>query len=93
MAEIEQNQYNQIENPGAYYPQDYSIQTINFLTASGQRFDMKKILLEMSYYEDIYSFCVSGYITLVDAQGFVELLELTGNEFIEINFKIIFLII
>lgn len=87
MAEIEQNQYNQVENPGAYYPQDYSIQTINFLTASGQRFDMKKILLEMSYYEDIYSFCVSGYITVVDAQGFVELLELTGNEFIEINFS------
>jgi hypothetical protein len=87
MAEIEQNQYNQVENPGAYYPQDYSLQTINFLTASGQRFDMKKILLEMSYYEDIYSFCVSGYITVIDAQGFVELLELTGNEFVEINFS------
>lgn len=87
MAEIEQNQYNQVENPGAYFPQDYSLKTLNFLTASGQRFELKKILLEMSYYEDIYSFSVSGYITVVDAQGFVELLQLTGNEYIEVNFS------
>jgi hypothetical protein len=87
MAEIEQRTYTQVENPGAYYPQDYSLQTLNFLTGSGQRFEMKKLLLEMSYYEDIYSFSVSGYVTIIDAQGFVELLELTGNEFIEINFS------
>lgn len=87
MSEIEQNQYNQVENPGAYYPQDYSLQTLNLLTASGQRFELKKLMLEMSYYEDIYSFCASGYITVVDAQGFIELLQLTGNEFIEVNFS------
>ena len=86
MAEIDQKTYTQIENPGAYYPQDYSLETLNFLTGSGQRFEMKKLLLELSYYEDIYSFSVSGYVTIIDAQGFVELLELTGNEFIEINF-------
>lgn len=86
MAEIEQQTYTQVENPGAYYPQDYSLKTLNFLTGSGQRFEMKKLLLELSYYEDIYSFAVSGYVTIIDAQGFIELLELTGNEFIEINF-------
>lgn len=86
MAEIDQNTYNEVENPGAYYPQDYSLETLNFLTGSGQRFEMKKLLLELSYYEDIYSFSVSGYVTIIDAQGFVELLELTGNEFIEVNF-------
>jgi len=86
MAEIEQNTYTQVENPGAYYPQDYSLETLNFLTGSGQKFEIKKLLMELSYYEDIYSFAVSGYITIMDAQGFIELLELTGNEFIEINF-------
>jgi hypothetical protein len=40
----------------------------------------------MSYYEDIYTFVTSGYITIIDAQGFVELFQLTGNEFIEIEF-------
>lgn len=77
---------NIVESPGAYYPQDFSLKTLNFLTASGQRIELKKLLVEMSYYEDIYSFAVSGYITLVDAQGFVELMRITGNEFIEINF-------
>jgi hypothetical protein len=80
------NQDLNIESPGAYYPQDFSLKTLNFLTASGQRIEIKKLLVEMSYYEDIYSFVTSGYITLVDAQGFIELMRLTGNEFIEVNF-------
>jgi hypothetical protein len=75
-----------VESPGAYYPQDFSIQTLNLLTASGQRFELKRLLVELSYYEDIYSFVTSGYITLIDAQGFLELFQLSGNEFIEINF-------
>jgi hypothetical protein len=48
---------------------------------------MRKLLVELSYYEDLYSFVVSGYITLKDSQGFLESLHLTGNEFIEINFS------
>lgn len=75
-----------IESPGVYYPQDFSLKTLNFLTASGQRIEIKKLLIEMSYFEDIYSFSASGYITLMDAQGFIELMRLTGNEFIEVNF-------
>jgi hypothetical protein len=75
-----------VESPGVFYPQDFSLKTLNFLTASGQRIEIKKLLVEMSYYEDIYSFSASGYITLMDAQGFIELMRLTGNEFIEINF-------
>jgi hypothetical protein len=86
MADIEQQSFSLIENPGPAYPQDYSLETLNFLTASGQRFEMKKLLLELSYYEDIYSFCISGYVTIMDAQGFIEGLGLTGNEYVEINF-------
>lgn len=78
--------FNNVESPGAYYPQDYSLKTLNFLTANGNRIELKRLMLELSYYEDIYSFSVSGYITIVDAQGFIEMLQLTGNEYIEINF-------
>jgi hypothetical protein len=46
MAEIDQNTYTQVENPGAYYPQDNSLETLNFLTGSGQRFDIKKIFVD-----------------------------------------------
>jgi hypothetical protein len=84
---MEQKQTNNaIESPGVYYPQDYSVKTLNFLDSSGRKIDIKKIMIDMSYYEDIYTFAVSGYITVIDAQGFIELLQLTGSEFIEINF-------
>ena len=75
-----------VEASGAYSPQDYSLKTLNFLTASGKRIELKKIMMEFSYYEDIYTFAASGYVTLVDAQGFIELLQLTGNEYLEVNF-------
>lgn len=78
---------NLAEGGGAYYTQDFSLSTLNILTSSGQKFEMRKLLVELSYYEDLYSFVASGYITLKDSQGFLESLHLTGNEFIEINFS------
>jgi hypothetical protein len=84
---MEQNETSSVvESPGDYYPQDYYLKTLNFLTSNGQKIDLKKLLLDMSYYEDIYTFVVSGNITIIDAQGFIELLQLTGSEFIEIEF-------
>ena len=77
---------NIVESPGVYYPQDFYLKTLNFLTASGQRIELRQLLVELSYYEDIYSFAASGYITILDSQGFIELLQLTGNEFIQIDF-------
>jgi hypothetical protein len=77
---------NFAEGGGAYYTQDFTLKTLNILTAAGQRFEMKKLLVELSYYEDLYSFVISGYIILKDAQGFIESLQLTGNEFIEVSF-------
>jgi len=84
---MEQNQSTgAIESAGVYYPQDFTLKTLNFLDSSGQKIDFRKLMIDMSYYEDIYTFAVSGYITIIDAQGFIELLQLTGNEFIEIEF-------
>jgi hypothetical protein len=85
MAEFDQSSLN-VESPGAYYAQDYSLETLNFLISSGQRFELKRLMIDMSYYEDLYSFTASGYVTVTDSQGFLELFQLTGNEFIEVNF-------
>jgi len=81
MAEIPFSQ-----SPGAFYPQDFSLNTLSFLTVSGKRIDLKGLLVELSYYEDIYSFSASGSLTILDAQGFIESLQLTGNEYLEVNF-------
>ncbi len=86
MAEIEQPNSTPTENPGVFYTQDFSIDKLNFLTSSGQSFDLRKLLVELCYYEDIYSFSVSGYLTVQDGQGFIQSLQLTGNQFLELNF-------
>lgn len=74
-------------NPdGTYSPQDYYLNTFNFVTAAQQKYDLKKMVSELCYFEDIYSFVTSGYATITDAQGFIEILQLTGNEYIELDF-------
>lgn len=85
MADLDQT-FSPVEAPGAYYPQDFSLKSINLLTTGGQRIDLRRLMVELSYYEDIYTFSISGYVTIRDAQGFIESLHLTGNEFIEIDF-------
>lgn len=87
MAETPENtRKDLVEADGLYYTQDFSLNKLNILVSSGKKFEMKRLLVEMSYYEDIYSFAVSGYLTLNDSQGFIETLQLTGNEFIEVEF-------
>lgn len=76
----------ELQNNIGYFPQDASIDTINLLTASGETVELKKLVIELSYFEDIYSFVVSGHVILVDALGLLEALQITGNEFIEISF-------
>lgn len=70
----------------AYNPQDASVDELNIVTSSGQEVDVKKLLIEFCYYEDIFSFVTSGYVILRDAVGLVEKLQLTGKEYIRINF-------
>lgn len=80
------NQSDSVETPGLYYPQDYWLKTVSFLPANGKKIELKKLITDLSFYEDIFSFCVSGHVTIIDAQGFLELLQLTGNEFLELEF-------
>lgn len=86
MPEIEQPYSTPTENPGVFYTQDFSLDKLNFLPSSGQSFDLRKLLIELCYYEDLYSFSTSGYLTVQDGQGFVQLFQLTGNEFLELDF-------
>ncbi len=86
MAEEIVNDIAETPQNTAYYSQDASIDKMQILTASGQKIDVKKLLIEFSYFEDIFNFVVSGYIILRDGIGLVEKLQLTGKEFLEINF-------
>lgn len=70
----------------AFGPQDVAIDKIDLIATNGKTYELKKLMVEMSYFEDIYSFGTSGYVLLRDGVGIVENLRLTGREKIQISF-------
>lgn len=72
-------------NNVAYYPQSASVDELRIFASTGE-FDVTKLLTELSFFEDMYSFVVSGYIILRDGVGLVEKLQLSGKEQIQISF-------
>lgn len=77
---------NSVEKSGISYPQDFYISKLKFRTTAGA-IDFKKLLVEFSYYEDLFSFVTSGHLTVIDGQGFIEFLQLDGNEFLELEYS------
>ena len=67
-------------------PQDVAIDKIDLIATNGQTYELKKLMIELSYFEDIYSFGTSGYVMLRDGVGVIENLRLTGQEKIQISF-------
>jgi len=74
-----------LNKTGIVYPNDYTLINLTLLT-SVSTFDVKNILVELSYNEDIFNNTASGYLMLVDATGYIEKLHMNGNEFIRMTF-------
>lgn len=70
----------------SYSLQDLNVESCKITPYTGDSYDLKQIMVELSYYEDIFSFCASGYVTVRDGLGLIESFELSGKEPIEIKF-------
>lgn len=68
------------------FPQGFSLESVKIETDFGQVFDVRNLVMELCFYEDMYSFVTSGYMILKDAIGVVENFKLDGNEFIKIKY-------
>ena len=86
MADLDQT-FSPVEAPGAYYPQDFSLESINILTSSGQPFEMKQMLVELSYFEDMFKPATTGHILINDSIGFINNLKMNGTEKIRLEFN------
>ena len=71
---------------GLIYPQDFSLDAVDIITDGQQVYKLKNLLVELSFFEDIYAFACSGYVILRDAVGLIEQLKLDGTEFINIAY-------
>jgi hypothetical protein len=65
---------------------DYNLIALNVLSGQFITLDLKPMLVELSYFEDIYSNSVSGQILISDAQGVIEKMGMHGNEYIRMAF-------
>jgi hypothetical protein len=73
-------------NVGLQYPQDFVIDACTIVTAIGQPFDFSKMVVEINYFEDIYSGAITGALILNDSNGFLNKLSFNGNEFLMLSF-------
>lgn len=70
---------------GVRYAKDYHLITIN-LMGNFPTLDLKDSMMELSYYEDIFNNITSGEVAITDAHGYIEKLNMSGNEYIRIAF-------
>lgn len=71
---------------GLGFPQDFSLENIKIITGNGNDVNIRQLVTEFSYYEDLYGFITSGFVTIADSLGLIEAYHLTGNEYILIKF-------
>jgi hypothetical protein len=71
---------------GIYNAQTPKLQKCQLTTTNGGQYELKNMIVEMSVHEDIYSFCVGGYLMIRDGEGLIELFKFNGGEFIELQF-------
>ena len=73
-------------SPGIRYPQDFSIRNLTLLSAVGT-VDLKMVMTELSYQEDLFNNTSSGYLMITESMNYVESLNLNGNEFLRMTFS------
>lgn len=71
---------------GLISPDDFSLISIEIISASGN-IDIRGLMVELSYYEDIFRGSMSGEILLSDSISLIDTMGLNGSEFLRFSFK------
>jgi hypothetical protein len=75
-----------VDPSSIFYPSDYKINYFNLVAQNKSPLDITNLIVELSYFEDLFSFSVTGYVVLRDAAGVIEVKNMLGNEYFESNF-------
>lgn len=65
---------------------DYFLQKVEIITPVGA-VNLKGVMVELSYYEDIFRGTITGHILIHDAAGLIDRLALCGTETLFITYK------
>ena len=69
------------------YPQDYSLESCKIITSLAVPYDFRHMVMDITYFEDLYSNYISGNMTINDAVGMLSSLNFTGNEYLILSFS------
>ena len=72
--------------PSVNYSTDYQLSAVVLLTGAGS-LDLKDKMVELNYFEDVYSATISGQLVISDAVGVINFSSMSGTEFIKITFQ------
>jgi hypothetical protein len=65
---------------GLFYSQDVSIKTCKIVGSSGAPIDIRNIVVEFNYFEDIFSNFVNGGLVINDSIGIIQMFQFQGQE-------------
>jgi hypothetical protein len=65
---------------------NYFLQTVEILTATGT-LNIKSLVVEISYYEDIFRGSVTGEVLISDSISIIDRVGMCGNEFLNLTFS------
>ena len=68
------------------FNKDYNIIGLDIYSSVVSPVDLMPMMIELSYFEDIFKHFISGELLITDSQGLIEKLQLHGNEYIKIAF-------
>lgn len=66
--------------------QEFELKYARVVTALGQPIDLKALIIELNYFEDIFTNCVTGNIVVNDSNDLLSTLSFSGNEYLVFNF-------
>ena len=73
-------------NDGLDYSQDFKLISCKILFSNGNAYEMKPMVVELNYFEDLFFQGITGNFVLVDTNNFISKFAMTGNEYVYISF-------
>lgn len=67
--------------------QEFTLEYVRIVSALAQPIDLKEILMEFNYYEDLFKNTVTGNIVINDSNNLISRLFLNGNEYLLVKFN------
>lgn len=77
---------DQSSSSGFKTPVDYNLISANIFSGVMSPMDVRSMIVEVSYFEDLFGCVCSGNCVIHDAQGLFAQMQFTGNEYIRLCF-------